>query len=857
MRKKVYKYTLIISFILFSFTVVAQELTKVKGKVMDAGTGEPIPFAAVSFKGKSIGTTTDYNGEFFIETLFASNTIVVSSLGYETAEFPITLNTNNSNLNIRLRSSEIQLDEVNVVSERKKVKYRNKGNPAVILIREVIKNRDDNRIAHLDSYSIDRYRKIGLDINNITDRFKKNPVFNNLQEMFDYVDTSDINGKPYLPIYINEELSTIYEQKQPHKLKELVTAEHSVGFQEIIDGEGVAAMMGVVYKEIDIYDGSISFLSKDFVSPIANIAPSVYRYYILDTVMIEDTKTVELGFIPRNDAANAFKGKIWISLDADSTFAVMKAELGKMDEMNLNWVNTFLIELNFTRFEGIGMVLTESQSTIDFNLASNAIGAGIFGTSSYYYRNLQNNIVIPDSILHSVEDKVKVPGYADKDSTFWVDNRYVALSESENQIQTMSDHVQSLPAFKTFYNVLKLLTDGYWDLGPVGIGPFGSIYSFNQIEGFRLSLGLRTTEKFSYHWETEGYGAYGFKDEVWKYGIRGRYYWNRDQRKYLNINYQRDYKFPGSGYELRGDNFLISFQRGVIDKMIDFHILNLDFSWEFGKDLRMNLLAGVGDQSGLGNLYFIQDTDGEQRILEQFETWEIGIKQRYAPNQEYYQGDYGRVLITTKNPIYELSYTYGQSYDPTFRFNYNTLNFRFYKRSTWGILGYNDFFAETEKVFGQGVPFLFMKIHTANQTYAFSEYGANMMNYLEFVSDQYVYLIFTHYFDGLFFNQIPLLKRLKWRSLISGRMIYGSVTKPNNPNETEGLIQFPTDNEGNPTTFSLEEKPYIEASIGIENIFNLIRIDLVKRFTYLDNPNLPDFVGIKGLGLRFRLRFNF
>lgn len=822
---------------------------------MDATTGEPIPFAAVTFKGKNIGTTTDFSGEFSLETLFASNTLVASSLGYEMAEFPITLGSNNYNLNIRLRSTEIQLDEVSIVSEKKRVKYRNKGNPAVLLIREVIKHREGNRISNLNSYSIDRYRKIGIDINNITDRFKKNPVFNNLQDMFDFVDTSEINGKPFLPVYINESMATIYQQKKPSKYKEVITADHSVGFEELIDGEGVASLMGVVYQEIDIYKSSISFLSKEFVSPISNIAPSVYRYYLLDTVMVEESRCIELGFIPRNDAANAFKGKIWVTMD--STYAVKKVELGKMDKMNLNWVNTFLIELNFSKFEGVGMFLTESHSTIDFNVASSAVGAGIFGKSSFFYKNFQNDIVIPDSILTMTDDKVKVEGYDTKDSTFWVDNRYIELTKSEDQIKIMSDHVQSLPAFKTFYTIMKLLMDGYWDFGKVSLGPVGNLYSFNQIEGFRTRIGLRTTEKLSYHWEFEGYGAYGFKDKEWKYGGRVKYYWHREVRKYLNVSYQRDYKFPGREGSLRGDNFFLSFQRGTIDKMIDFNKLEADFTWEFGRDYRMSVFGNVGEQRGLGSLYFIQDDDGVSTDIGQFETWEVGFKQRYAPNQEYYQGDYGRVLVTTKDPIYELTYTYGRSYDPSLPFDYNKLNLRIYKRSTWGILGYNDLFIEGEKTFGSGVPFLFMRMHTANQTYSFSEYGANMMNYLEFVSDQYVYLIFTHYFDGLFFNQIPLFKRLKWRALVSGRMLYGSVTEENDPTKTDNLVQFPTDINGEPTTFTLDSKPYIEASIGIENIFNLIRIDLVKRFTYLDNPNVPSVGGVKGLGIRFRFRLNF
>jgi hypothetical protein len=831
-------------------------MTRARGKVIDASTGEPLPFAAVAFKGKNIGTSTDFSGEFFLESGFASNILVITSLGYEKKEVLIKLATNNYGLVIRLKPNNIQLEEVEIVSEKKRKKYRNKGNPAVMLIREVIKNRDKNKISSLDSYSIDRYRKIGFDINNITERFTKNPLFKNIQEIFDFVDTSEVNGKPFLPVYINESIARIYEQKKPAKRKEIVLAEHFIGFEELVDGEGVASMMSVIYKEIDIYEGNISFLRKDFVSPISSIAPSVYRYYIMDTVIIEETKTVELGFIPRNDAANAFRGKIWVSLD--STYAVKKVVLRKMDKMNLNWVNTFLIELNFSKFEGLGMFLTESHSTIDFNMEATGVGAGIYGKNSFYYRNLKSNIEIPDSILSMTEEMQKIAGYNDKGNEFWENERYAQLTEGEGQIKIMSDHMQELPAFKTFYTIIKLFLDGYWDFGKISVGPVGSLFSFNEIEGARLHLGLRTTEKLSYHWEGEASGAYGFNDKEWKYGARLRHYWSREKRNYINMQFRRDYEFPGTqDASLSGGNFFVSFKRGALDKMIDFRNFETDFSWELGNDFQSILKTKVSEQRGLGSLDFLKVENGEIEVISKFNTWEIGFKQRWSPNQKYYQGDYFRSQITTKHPIFELNYTYGQSYDPSYTFQYHKLNFRFYKRNTMGILGFNDIFLEAEKTFGNGVPFLFMKMHTANQTYTFESYGANMMNYLEFVSDEYVYLIFTHYFGGLFFNQIPLFKRLKWRSIISAKFLYGGVTNANDPKETDGLIQFPTDIYGNPSTFSLEEEPYVELSVGIENIFNLIRIDLVKRMTYLDHPNIPDVGGVKGLGLRFSFKIKF
>lgn len=856
MNAKAHKYTLIFSFIILCFSLPAQEMTRVKGKVFDANTGEPIPFAAVSFKDKNIGTTTDFSGNFYLESGFASNIIVISSLGYERIEMKIEMGSNNYGLEINMKSNEILLDEVNIVAEGKKRKYKNKGNPAVLLIRKVIEKRDENRISSLDTFSIDRYRKIGIDINNITERFMKNPVFNNIPDIFNYVDTSEVNGKPYLPIYINETISTIYEQKNPSKHKEVLYAEHSVGFEELIDGEGIASMMSVIYQEVDIYDGSISFLSKDFVSPIANIAPSVYRYYILDTVMVDDIKTIELGFIPRNDAANAFKGKIWISMD--STYAVKKAELGKMDNMNLNWVNTFLIELNFTKFDDIGMFLTESHSTIDFDLAAKGVGAGIYGNSTFIYKNLQIGKAMPDSVEKMDDGLTKTEGYDTKSVEYWKEERFQSLTAAEEQIKVMSDEIQALPRFKTFYTIMKLFTIGYWDFGPVSLGPVSGLYEYNPIEGFRTRLGIRSTEKLSYHWEGKVWGAYGFGDQTWKYGGHLKYMWDREKLNFLQFTYMYDYQFPGkSDFALRGDNFLISFNRGSPDKMLAIRKYDLNFSWELGKDYLAVLNTKAMNQEGLGSLHFIQDVNGEDEVIESFSTFEVSLKQRYSPHQKYYQGDYYRTQITTKYPIYELTYTYGQSYEAAFPFNYNKLNLRFYKRNTMGILGYNDVYFEVEKTFGDGIPFLFMRMHTANQTYNFEEYGANMMNYLEFVSDQYAYFIFTHYFDGLILNQVPLFKRLKWRSLVSARFLYGSVRNENNPDKSSNLVKFPTDIYGNTTTFTLDEKVYIEAAIGIENIFNLLRVDLVKRITYLDNPNIPSFNGLKGIGIRFRLRFNF
>ncbi|HEU4607382.1 MAG TPA: hypothetical protein VFS31_04680, partial [Chitinophagaceae bacterium] len=73
----------------------------------------------------------------------------------------------------------------------------------------------------------------------------------------------------------------------------------------------------------------------------------------------------------------------------------------------------------------------------------------------------------------------------------------------------------------------------------------------------------------------------------------------------------------------------------------------------------------------------------------------------------------------------------------------------------------------------------------------------------------------------------------------------------NRPENDPTLFKFPTDQYGRTTTYSLEKEPYMEVSVGVENIFNLFRVDLVKRLSYLDHPYVSD------LGIRARVNFDF
>ena len=173
------------------------------------------------------------------------------------------------------------------------------------------------------------------------------------------------------------------------------------------------------------------------------------------------------------------------------------------------------------------------------------------------------------------------------------------------------------------------------------------------------------------------------------------------------------------------------------------------------------------------------------------------------------------------------------------------------KRFFFSQFGYADVTAEGGYIIGKNIPFPLLTIHRANQSYAYQLSSYNLMNFLEFVSDHYASMSVEYYLNGFLFNKIPLLKRLKLREVVAFRGLYGGLRNENNPANNPNLYQFLKNSDGSSATYSLNKEPYMEGSIGIANIFKLLRVDLVKRFNYLDNPNVAEW------GIRARVKLDF
>ena len=845
------KHYILINIVVLIFSInpkpaVAQKMTRVRGTVIDAKTKEPLPFVNIVFEGKNIGTTTDYNGKYSIDTQWPSNRLIASYVGYK-KQYKNIIKGKNQVVNFQLETNTIILDEAVIIAKKKR--YRNKNNPAVELIKKVVKNKNLNRKDHLDYYQYDKYEKIEFDLNNITEKFRKKKVFNKFQYIFNYVDTAHINGKPYLPVFLKETKSEVFYRKKPKAEKEYIKGQKQIGFHDYIDDEGVGFMIDNMYQDVDIYSNNITLLTNQFISPISNIAPAIYKFHIIDTLDVNGINCINLAFQPRNNQDFAFKGNLYIT--NDDKYSVVKVDMRVTEDINLNFVNDLQIIQEFSFINNTVWMVTRDEIIIDFNIGKK--GTGMFGKKTVFYNNYVFNKEIPDSIFKGIENKIFVEGYNKKDDTFWQENRITKLTKQEENIYVMVDSIKNVPAFKRTMDVIMLLVAGYWNFNKIDIGPVNTFYSFNDIEGFRLRIGGRTSDKFSKTFRLDGFVVYGFKDNQFKYSIRATQSLNKkplkeSPRHTIMAMYQRETNFPGMEMMfINEDNFFLSFKRGVADKILYYDMFNIEYYKDWGNNISTTINLKHTIQKAGGNWGFTYD----DYTMNDITSSEIITKIRFAPNEKFYQGMDYKIPVITKYPIFQLTYTQGLKGVFGSDFQYSKLKFNFFKRFYLSPIGFTNFEVEAGKVFADAVPYTNLYIHRANQTYSYQLRSYNLMNFLEFVSDEYAALFVEHHFNGFILNKIPLFKRLKWRTIISAKGIYGGLTDANNPEKTEGLMNFPTDESGNPTTFTLSAKPYVEVSVGIGNIFKFFRVDLVKRMTYLDNPYVQEY------GIRARFKFDF
>lgn len=851
------KLYILILLLLYSVPFVAQNI---QGVVRDSTTNEPLAYIAVFYDGRGVGSITDADGRYTVETRKGWNRLTFSAVGYTTKEVNIIPGVTRT-MDVKLIPNNIMLDEVLVKPKRQK--YSRKNNPAVELMKKVIESKKQHKLEQNDYYQYHRYQKITLSLNEVTPEMLDKGMYKKMPFLKEQIERCEETGKFILPLSVDETVSQKIYRKHPKSEKNLIKGINSNGINDLFaTGDMLNTALKDIFTDVDIYEDDIRLLQYPFISPISSKdAISFYKYYIMDTVKVENDRCFHLTFVPNNSQDFGFTGHLYVL--ADSSYSVRRCLLNLPKKSGVNFVDHLSIVQDFGELPNGDRVLIQDDMIVEMKIVKFAQGFQVRRITRYADFAFDP---LSDKLFKIKGAEIKETNAMMRDENFWNEYRQVKLSEPESSMDLLVKRMEQLPGFKYIIFGLKALIENFVETGSkahpskVDIGPVNTMISSNFIDGLRLRFSAQSTANLNPHLFFKGYYAYGFRDNRSKY--MGEVEYSFLKREYLprefpknsiTFNYTYDVMAPTDKFlKTDKDNVFTSLKTTTVDQMNYVRNISLKYEYETYFGLKTQIAIKHSTEEPTGSLAYLKN-DGNGTAVPKIKTMETSLLFRYAPGETYVNTKQRRLPISFDAPVFTVSHTLGLKGLWGGDYDYNMTEVGVYKRfwfSSWGKI---DLFVKGGAQWNK-VPFPLLIMPAANLSYILQRETFNLINNMEFLNDRYASLDVSWDMNGKIFNRIPLLKRLKWRELIGLKILYGSLSDKNNPQKNPGdaaLFLFPTRN-GETTSFVMDaKKPYMECSIGIHNIFKLVHIEYVRRLTYWDHP------GVHKWGIRFMVMMSF
>ena len=817
-------------------------------EVRDSVTGEILPFSSIfTTEGKKRTFMADEEGRIIIPSTFNHSRLQSTYLGYNEKEF--TIGDGDTVFILRLSPTTHYLQEVFV--KPRKEKYSKKNNPAVDFVNRLRKDSKQFNPQNEPYYSYDKYEKTLIGINNFNGKFEKGLLGKQAKFMEQYVDTSPVTGARLLDLLLKEKSSTRIMSQEPKSDKEITLGYKAVGIDEMINQDNIKVLLDDVIKDVDVYSPDINLLSNRFVSPLSPIGPDFYKYYLTDTVYIGEDECIELSFAPHNAQSTGFNGKIYV-LAGDTSMFIKRITMRTPHDINLNYLRNLYINQSFIKdslgnrhktFDDLVVEMRILPGTPEFY----ARKTSMFDNFSYehrdefkdFYHKLGNEFSLTDSIGATAQ--------------FWDEKRMVPLNPSETRMQTMKADWRKVPLFYWGEKVVSLLESGYvgtWKPSKVDLGPINSLVSYSSSQGWRLRLGAMTTASLNPHLFLKGYVAYATKTRQWRYSgtieysfpkkKRFAYEWPRNG---FYASYTYDSELIGERYLFTNSyNIVLSLTRKSNNLWVDRKIATGGYVLELNNNLSFEAGLKYSQLISTPNVPFILGTGPQLPFIRQAN---FNVSIRWAPGEKFVQGRSHRHAVNMDPWIIKLTHEYGPKGLFGASYTINTTEISLQKRLWFSAFGYMDLLAKAGKVWST-VYFPSLLWANANLSYTIQPESYSLMDPMEFANDTYGALDLTYFGNGILFNRIPGINKLKLREVVTFKGLMGTLSNKNNPAYNKDILKFPVEAHAQ----KMKTTPYMEVGVGIDNILTVLRVDYVWRLTYRDVP------GVDHSGVRVSLHFN-
>ncbi len=810
--------------LLAALSLMAQSgsTTKVRGTVVDADTGEPIPFAGIFFKGTTVGLTADIDGKFTLETRENVNTLVCQLLGYDTQEQPVRQGAF-TEVNFRLKLTDNRLSGAVVKADNRKIKR---------LLANIDKNRERNDPDLRPYFTCKVYNKMEMDLTHAREQLDYKWFNKQFGFVFDYMDTSAVSGVPYLPAMLSETVVERRHTREPLLDNETILANRISGINP--NHNLLTQFTGSMHLKANFYKPFINCFNVEFPSPVQNGGLLFYNYFIVDSLQMDGRKTYVVRYHPKEIISSpALDGEMRI--DAEE-FAIKSIRAKMMRGGNVNWLRDIVIEADYQRLDDSTWFYSRDKLYADFSIAlgDSTRMMSVIGTRQLSYSDVDFS---PIEVMPTADGKVKVLSDANhKDDAFWDQARPEELTEHEKDIYKMVHEVQQAPLYKGAYKTIYTLANNYLDFGPIGFGPLMNIYSNNPLEGPRPQFGMHTSKDLSTNFRISGYVAYGFGDREWKGGITYEQLFKREPQRKLTTVLSSDIHQLGKGQsDITSGNLLSSLvsKESKPGRRSEFSIR---YDHEFS--MQLNGVASIA----LKRYYsspFAEMRAWDGGIVPSIATNEWRLKMRFSKEETVNRGYFNKTYVHTDYPIVSLDLQGSiggiRKNDVSFFMPQLHVDWKF----RIPPVGMSDMHLRAGTIFGQ-VPWPLLNLYQGNDTFMIDKSAFSCMEYFEFASDTWATLLWYHTFNGFFLGKIPLIRELQLREEFTAKIAYGTLRDENNGTLASfgAPMMFPTNKRG-VMTQGLDGVPYIELGAGLSNIFRLLRVDFIWRVTHREKT-LPD-----------------
>lgn len=844
MRRKLFATLALL--LMFAMNVMGQKIT---GVIIDSSTGDSLSLAGVTYKDRKVSAIADLDGVFSIARINGA-TLTFSCMGFKEETVNITKATP-SRLTIKLKPDTKNLQEVVVKAEKRR--YVRKGNPAVELMKRVIEAKKDTKLENHDFYTYNKYQKLSMALNDSKVKEQDSTDLGKVK-FSQQAELSPYTGKMVVPISLDETVTQHIYRKDPQSEKDIIKGEQSSGLNQLFaTGDMLNTTLKEVFQDVDIYDNYVKLLKFPFLSPIGAGATAFYRYYIVDTVLVERDSCYHLQFTPNNPQDIGFNGDIYIL--KDSTLHVKKCHLSIPPKSDVNFVSTLHIDQIYSQLPNGEWALSTDDMWAEMTL---------LGKSLLVVRNTRISDYSFDPLHKNLfKGQAKVKRMADsrsQDDEFWDQYRAVELTKKEDGLGDFMTAMSKSKNMRIPLLVFKTLFENFIETSRAGkpskfdIGPVISTFSTNFYDGFRLRAGGKTTAAFNKHFFLEGNYTHGFKSGGNYYGITAQYCFNK--KKHSSFEFpQRMIVFESSldvtsvsdkFLKNSKDNLFVNFRTETVNMLYKNNKQRLGFIWEtdYGMNFSTNIIAE--SNRPVGDLRFIHVNDGREDF--RMRTTELNATVQFCPGQTYINTKQDRWPVDKDRP--EFTVRHATCFEGVLggQYSSNQTELAMFKRQWLGTWGRLDLYASGSIQWNK-VPFPLLITPPTCISYVEQEGTLNMLHNMEFFMDRRVFWSVAWNMNGKIFNRIPLLKKLKLREYVAFRGVWGTLTDKNNPWKNSGdamLYEFP---EGSyPISPS---KPYMEVAVGVRNIFKIFGVDYVRRINYHEHP------GTKKNGVRVNLTFSF